>query len=231
MEDIAQLFDDLIALIGSKPCEDERKRHTILELMVRLTPMRQKFVECTELNNEILDLGNRLFNPFRWDPSREAFVIDEGGETRVVLQLHRKDPDTPIPMTDQGSAANFVPGGTQYSSDDEKRLEELQVLLFSRTEELYDLASRWWNLLEKQLLGRKKSRFIGVQMVRNKLIVHADDTFSDSEHGYINSVGAQTANGPVLKPTRYESQTKEFQDAGLGPNMREMLEKAKAEFS
>ncbi len=74
-----------------------------------------------------------------------------------------------------------------------------------------------------QVCKRTKPEFIGVQMVRNKLITHADKTFASSKPGYMNSFGAGSLAGPTVKPGRFTDQTSDHQDAGMKPNVLEML--------
>ena len=155
----------------------------------------------------------------RYDPDREAYVQEVDGKTVELFRLNRADPNKPITVRHLFTGAVFVPG--QPDGPWIRRSEGTEKRLSADVEAFYYAASRFWDHLEQKVLDKSKSKFIGVKMVRNKLLEHATK-------GATNSFGATDIHGPVVKPMRNNCKNDLPYDAGLILNVYELLDKSLA---
>jgi hypothetical protein len=90
----------------------------------------------------------------------------------------------------------------------------VKAQLRPKLESFYYNAHRLLTLIEV-LPGTTDFKFIGVKVVRNKLIEHA-------ENGSLYSFG-WSDNGPLVKPEKLSTADPRWQDKGLLPNTIEMI--------
>ena len=113
--------------------------------------------------------------------------------------------------------AVFVPRADVSNPLSKREGDEAQRKLGDELQAFYYAASKLWDLIEQELLGKKGSKFVGVKLVRNKLFEHA-------VKGEQNSFGVSGNVGPTVKPMRYTKTKDEAPlDAGLLPNVEEFL--------
>lgn len=186
--------------------------NTLKEIHLRLDTLGNQYFSLMELNVKFL----------RSTPQRREIQFDEeagiltvaAGGNAFSIKFNRAEPSVPVKLAGMTSMSGFVPqpslGGSTVKHEAIKR--ELGVEL----ENFYSNASKLWDLVEKSLCEKNKSKFIGVKMVRNKLIEHA-------EHGDIYSFGASETAGPTVKPIQKASKKDKWHDQGLIKNTEELL--------
>lgn len=220
-DEIARLFSELsdrVTVVSDKP-EITRTPELLRELTVRLEQLQNRYLVCLELNDKCLA---SVFPNMPWyDPEREAFMQEVGGKTVELYKLNRAAPDTPITVLAAFQGSVFVPGANSPTGAPPKASAEAEKELSAEVEAFYYAASKFWDLLEQQILRKRNSKFIGVKMVRNRLLEHAIK-------GAVNSFGATDVNGPVVKPMRSAGEDVAPHDPGLIPNVSELLTKSAA---
>lgn len=221
--DVERLFVALSEVFGAPPPTERLKCNSALadELRTRLEQLRVRYLAALELNDECLA---KLIPKAPWfDPTREALVQEIDGKIVELVKLERRDPNIPLQVFSLLNASTFVPGSSSEKELAERRTSEAEIRLGAAVEDFYYASSRFWDLVEKDYLGKGKSRFIGVKMVRNRLLEHA-------EKGAINSFGATDTQGPLVKPLRNALGTEKRLDRGLIRNTFELLEHCKEAF-
>ncbi|MFZ1530063.1 MAG: hypothetical protein WAT19_15015, partial [Ferruginibacter sp.] len=68
--------------------------------------------------------------------------------------------------------AVFVPRADVSNPLSKREGDEAQRKLGDELQAFYYAASKLWDLIEQELLGKKGSKFVGVKLVRNKLFEH-----------------------------------------------------------
>jgi len=183
------------------------------ELISRLEVLSRDFESLEGLNKKYLEI-----DPLRMEVSLDSdtgiLTLKQGGIVVHSLKLNRANPDVPVQLAGKSDVSSFTPS-TKEENDE---FRSIKTNLAAELESFYYNASKTWDLIEKTLLGKKNSEFIGVKMVRNKLIEH-------TEHGDIFSFGASEEWGPSVKPTQLTNRKEKFHDKGLRVNTKELLEK------
>lgn len=183
------------------------------ELISRLEVLSKDYESLEVLNKRYLEL-----DPLRMDISLDSetgiLTFKQGGIVVHSLKINRADPNVPVQLAGKSDVSSFTPA----SKEENEEFKSIKANLASELESFYYNASKTWDLIEKTLLVKKNSEFIGVKMVRNKLIEH-------TEHGDIFSFGASEEWGPSVKPTQLTNRKEKFHDKGLRTNTKELLEK------
>ncbi len=196
--------------------KDAEKIATLRELATRITQLRERYRLAVKINDEITSAGPK---PPYFCQSRGALVREIDGEIIELVKIDRIHPEIPVTISPALRFDAFVPGQTSANGAQPRPTNDAEIDLGAKTEDYYYAASRFWDLVEKGLCLKSKSRFIGVKMVRNRLLEH-------SEKGAPNSFGATNFLGPIVKPIRHKKSGEENFDAGMIPNTHEMLSKA-----
>lgn len=183
------------------------------ELISRLEVLSRDYDSLEVLNKRYLEL-----DPLRMDISFDSetgiLTLKQGGIVVHSLKINRADPNAPVQLAGKSDVSSFTP----TSKEENEEFRSIKANLAPELESFYYNASKTWDLIEKTLLVKKNSEFIGVKMVRNKLIEH-------TEHGDIFSFGASEEWGPSVKPTQLTNRKEKFHDKGLRTNTKELLEK------
>ncbi|MBY6156137.1 hypothetical protein [Pseudooceanicola nitratireducens] len=194
------------------------------DLATRLNQIRDRYIEALKLNDECLAGSLGRFNMPWFDPEREAFVQEIDGEIVELFKLNRAHPDRPIQATQLFQGTSFVPGATPLEDAENRPSKNPEIKLSAKVEDFYYAASRFWDVVEKDFLGKSRPKFIGIKMVRNRLLEH-------TEKGLPNSFGATDHHGPIVKPARDADAKETHFDSGLVINTHELLKKSIANLS
>ncbi|SLN34952.1 hypothetical protein ROA7450_01620 [Roseovarius albus] len=196
--------------------EENPKNKTLEEIQVSLEVLYTRCKELVELNNAYLSLPEMNQNYTYFDPKTEIYTEYVGGKVANSRKLNRASKDVPIELVSSVNLHFFVPQPLTFENNTERYNIERQIA--EMLDNFYYKASRTWDIIEKTLCGKKKSKFIGVKRVRNKLLEHAT-------LGELNSYGAtDSKNGPTVKPLRKTPWDGSDLDNGVIKNMKELLE-------
>jgi hypothetical protein len=197
-------------------------QNTYNEALSRIDKIGVQYSKLMLLNTKYLSV----------DPVRMEFSFDEEsgvmqfipqGNIIFSIKLNRANPDVPIKLMGRSDASSFV-SNEDLVSEGETDFNKLRNEISGELESFYFNASKLWDLVEKVICKKTKSEFIGVKMVRNKLIEHTED-------GDIYSFGVSEEWGPSVKPSQLLSRKEKFHDKGLRVNAEELLEKIKLRLS
>lgn len=192
------------------------------QIAYRLGELSAMFARCLTLNDQYLT-ENRLRITPSFNEETGEMQISMGGMPAYSFKLNRANPDVPVKIADQTQVAAFIPGAANPKTDNKARL---QGQLSREVESYYYFASLTWDILEKELIGKGNSKFIGVKMVRNNLLEHA----YKGEKNELGSFAASEPNGPQVKNWRHSTSTHLPHDPGLVPNTTEFLEAVERRF-
>lgn len=214
IREIEAAFDDICGRLGSVLDESGGASGVIESILVGIGGLRSRFRMCMELNDACLAA---FHDPFDYDPETETFYGLVDGERKPLLKVNRADPNVPITVVGSQKMAAFVPRAVVPNPLSTGEGDEAQRKLGDELQAFYYAASKLWDRIEQELLGKKGSKFIGVKLVRNRLFEHA-------VRGEQNSFGVSGNVGPTVKPMRYtKSKDEAPYDAGLLPNVEEFL--------
>jgi len=217
MTDIRQIeaaFDDVCGRLRGLLAESGEASGVIESILVGIGSLRSRFRLCMELNDACL---GAFPDSIQYDAQTETMYQVVDGERRTLFKFNRADPNVPITVVGSQKMAAFVPRADVSSPLSTREEDEAQRKLGDELQAFYYAASKLWDRIEQELLGKKGSKFIGVKLVTNKLFEHA-------VKGEQNSFGVSGNVGPTVKPMRYTRTKDEAPyDAGLLPNVEEFL--------
>ena len=196
------------------PCTPE----LVSEALVRLRQIRDHYTNCLEANERCLAIS--LAELPWYDAELHALVLKEDGELVVVHQFDKSEVVKQI-----GADAVFKPAAILPGVEQPATKTAAEEKLAADASGFYYAASYLWDHLEQSILGKKKSRFIGVKMVRNRLLEHATNS-----SGVVYSFAASDSVGPVVGPVRVANLRREPLDRGLFLNVHELLSTALKSF-
>lgn len=184
--------------------------NTLREIATRVSNLGQLYSNLMRLNDRYIEI----------DPLRSETVFDEqsgimsiklNGDLIHSLTLKRADPSIPVKLVNSSSFSSFV-----AMQDEEGEVQSVRDEIAKEIEIFYYNANKLLDLVEKGLLKKNRKQFIGVSMVRNKLIEHTED-------GDIYSFGVSKEFGPTVKPQKLVSRREKPNDMGLVKNTIELL--------
>ncbi len=184
------------------------------DLSTRLSALSGAFEDLMDLNQQYVKTNPNV-PKVHFDPDTSVLSVEEDGVRRKVAKLNRADPDVPIEYIGGNTVTGFKP---KPPTDPVVEHEEIGRKLAYNLEAYYREASKIWDIVEEDLLGKKNSRFIGAKMVRNKLIEHG-------EEGQIRAFGTDDLSGPKIRPQYKKKPKQKWEDSGLVPNTTELLER------
>ncbi len=216
MAAIESAFDEVCERLKAILYQANEVDGVVESILVNIDNLKMRFRVCMKLNQMCLDA---LIDPFgvHYDPETETFYGLVDGKRKPMLKINRADPAVPITISKTQKLAAFVPSvSTQNPMLTPEGAEALRNLAFE-LQAFYYAASKVWDQIEQEFIGKKSSKFIGVKLVRNKLFEHA-------VKGEQNSFGVSGNVGPTVKPMRYAKTKDEAPyDQGLLPNVEEFL--------
>ena len=212
-ENFDKVIGTLKTIKDSSPDFAKAHLNSLDELLFRLEILKASYTTLEALNKKYLEL-DPLRMEMDFDPVTGIVSIKHKGVIMSTLQLIRADPEIPVQFDSKSDISSFSPSIIEENEE----FKFVKTSIPSELESFYYNANKAWDLVEETLLKKKDSRFIGVKMVRNKLIEH-------TEKGDIFSFGASEAWGPSVKPTQLTSREEKFHDKGLRINSEEFIEK------
>ncbi len=216
MEDVASEIGKLIDLVKVPGFVADPKM--LGELTHRLEVARLQYIELIQLNERCLN-GDPL--RMEIDFNQETGVLScrsgSSGKNIFNMKLRRADPNVPVQLRGMSDMIMFSFG--KEDGEGNSGLEGDRKKLAEKLESFYYNAGKLWDLVEKSICGKKKAEFIGVKMVRNRLIEHTED-------GDIYSFGVSEAWGPTVKPSQSTKRKERgWHDKGLKVNTQELISK------
>lgn len=191
--------------------------HIIDQLRHQILTLQDGFRTCMKMNDDVIATNSLLKAMPQFDPETGTFYNVKDGERVVVFKVTAADGGLPT-IRGSTTTVTFMPGKIDSSSSSSEK--ELQMNLAKVVEDFYYRASRTWDILEKELVGKKNSKFIGVKDVRSNLFEHPNA-------GELHSFSA-TTDGPKVKSMWHTNNKPKTEDKGLGPNYLEFLELVEA---
>jgi hypothetical protein len=203
-----------------KNCKDSIHPNSFRELIMRLTSVKSQYIKLMELNAIYLRDDSMKMEMIFNEESGEMFFAHQG---KVIssLKLNRADPNVPVKLMSKSDMSSFIP--EEESNDILGDINKIQKEIAKELENFYFNASKLWDLVEKTIFKKSKSEFIGVKMVRNKLIEHTED-------GDIYSFGVSEEWGPSVKPSQLKNRKEKWHDKGLKVNTEELILKIDSRF-
>ena len=183
-------------------------QNTFREIESRINTLASEYDKLQSLNDLILKHDTNI-PKIDLDPASGKLKIELKGVI-TELFIRKKDEDVPVSIRDKSLLTSFLPEG---DTPDSQNIDKLKNSLGPALEAFYYSANKLIDLVES-LPNVSKFSFIGVKMVRNKLIEHPPD-------GSLYSFGASTS-GPVIKPVKII--TYNWNDKGLTSNALELVE-------
>lgn len=215
-EDFSRIINRINLIKESNSVFAQEHSHSLNELVSRLEGVRDTYVSLENLNEKFFQL-----DPFRlemdFDPITGVMTMRQNGTVLHSIKLNRADPAVPVQLAGKSDMSSFSP----VAQEENAEFKKVKADIASELEKIYYNASKAWDLVEQTLLQKKKSEFINVKMVRNKLIEH-------TEHGDIFSFGASQEWGPSVKPSQKINRKEKFHDKGIRVNMKEFLDRLKS---
>lgn len=212
--DFQRLIEKVKSIQGSDALFVKNNAHALDELATRLETLKSNYLSLCALNDRYI-----VIDPLRvdmsFDPETGVMTFKKGEEILSSFKINRADPLVPVRLMSQSDITAFLPAKSE--SGDSEEVKNLRNQISSELEGFYYNASKAWDLVGKSLLKKKDSKFIGIKMVRNKLIEH-------TEHGDIFSFGASKEAGPTVKPIKLSTRREKSNDKGLNPNTKEFVE-------
>lgn len=214
-EEITSKFSIILGLlenIKNKKSPLGKDKNSLEELISRLQTARDSFEDLMILNKQYLEI-----DPYKIEISLDSetgILTSKFGGKIQAIKINRADPNVPVQIVSTSSVSSFGPDeGGQDLSDD---IKQLRKNISYKLESFYFNANKAWDLLEESLCKRKKAKFIGIAMVRHKLVEH-------TEEGDIFSFGVSKEWGPRVKPMQISNRKEKYHDLGLIKNTGEFL--------
>lgn len=208
-------IDQVISLINQS--QNNINQNSFTELISRMEKIRAQYTNLMKLNAECIEMDPMKMD-IQFDEESGVMSIMHMGKPMHSLKLNRANPEVPVKLASKSDISSFVP------SNDNQEINAIRNQIAEELESFYFNASKLWDLIEKTILCKSKSAFIGVKMVRNKLIEHTED-------GDIYSFGVSDEWGPTVKPSQLTNRKEKWHDKGLRVNTDELLNKIESRFT
>lgn len=211
-------ISDVIKII--KNCEVSIHPNSFRELISRLVTLQSQYTKLIELNEIYLN-NDPMKIEINFDEGTGTMSVTHQGKVVSTLKLNRADVNVPVKLMSKSGMSSFVP--EEGAEDKTSTINLTQKEIAKELENFYFNASKLWDLIEKTIFKKSKSEFIGVKMVRNKLIEH-------SEEGDVYSFGVSEEWGPSVKPSQLTTRKEKWHDKGLKVNTAELISRIETRF-
>lgn len=208
-------IDQVISLINQS--QNSINPNSFIELISRMEKIKTQYTNLMKLNTKYIEKDPMKMD-IQFDEETGVMTVAHMGELMSSIKLNRANPEVPVKLASKSDMSSFVP------SNENQEIDAIRNQIAEELESFYFNASKLWDLIEKTILSKSKSDFIGVKMVRNKLIEHTED-------GDIYSFGASDEWGPTVKPSQLTSRKEKWHDKGLRVNTEELLNKIESRFT
>lgn len=203
----------IIKRIDSIQGQSAGEKNLLSEIHVRLINLKSQYLSLMVLNDEYLTTCSTNFS-VAFDSEIDTLTI-QTPHKKTHLKLNRANANIPIQLKSESDMHAFsLNKDSDNKSGDSFRIKS-QIAI--ELECFYFNAAKLWKLIENDLLKKKRTTFIGILLVRNKLIEHA-------EKFDIFSFGASRKLGPTVKPLHSGSNIEKWHDAGLKKNTTELVQ-------
>ena len=208
-------IDQVISLINQR--KDSINPNSFTELISRMEKIKTQYTSLMKLNAECIEKDPMKMD-IQFNEKTGVMTVAHMGEIMSSIKLNRANSEVPVKLASKSDMSSFVP------SNDNQEINAIRNQIAEELENFYFNASKLWDLIEKTILSKLKSDFIGVKMVRNKLIEHTED-------GDIYSFGVSDEWGPTVKPSQLTKRKEKWHDKGLRVNTEELLNKIESRFT
>ena len=200
-------LDGLLKDISDLSMGTSRESRIFSEADRRLKALVSDYINCMEISERFFSAG--IEGSVSFNEDFQTFYIFCNGLPQPFFTINNG-------VRGGGQEAEIIYSENFFTAGERESVApELEDELIPRLEAFYYNANRAWSSLEKGIFGRKKSKYIGIVMVRNRLIDHA-------EYGQLDTFGVSRGNGPRVKPLKIGSGDQEV-DPGLRTNFEERV--------